>query len=142
MKTKHTGIVILAKVPKAVARGSRDKLISIRTKSGALMTNRLRSLLCNYGSRLQIPSALILEILKDRNLKSRQLKTVQGELDDALDLIGNYTGVVEELSRTARNLLDAIDRTTASETISTKIAELDEALNVAEDFIDDTLSSN
>ena len=72
MKTKNISLVILAEEPKKAPITSADKLLPIRTENGELMTNRVRSLLREYRDRIRIPTSLILEVLEDRNRKSRR----------------------------------------------------------------------
>ena len=142
MKTKNISLVILAEEPNEAPRTSADKPVLIRTGNGELMTSRVRSLLREYGDRIRIPASLMLEVLEDRNRKSRQLRTTGRDLNALSDLTGDTIGVLLQLRDSANKLVEAIcdahpDNT--FEDISLKLDELNNALKVADDFLDDML---
>ena len=142
MKTKNISLVILAEEPKKAPRNSADKPLLIRTENGELMTNRVRSLLREYGDRIRIPTSLMLEVLEDRNRKSRQLRTTGRDLNALSDLTGDTIGVLLQLRDSANKLVEAICDARPDnmfEDISSKLDELNSALEVADDFLGDML---
>ena len=108
MKTKNISLVILAEEPNEAPRTSADKPVLIRTGNGELMTSRVRSLLREYGDRIRIPASLMLEVLEDRNRKSRQLRTTGRDLNALSDLTGDTIGVLLQLRDSANKLVEAI----------------------------------
>ena len=143
MKTKNISLVILAEEPKKAQITSADKLLPIRTENGELMTNRVRSLLREYGDRIRIPASLMLEVLEDRNRKSRQLRTAECDLNALSDLTGDTIGVLLQLRDSANKLVEAICDARPDnmfEDISSKLDELNSALEITDDFLDDKLN--
>ncbi len=142
MKTKSISLVILAEEPKKAPRTSADKPLLIRTENGELMTNRVRSLLREYGDRVRIPTSLMLEVLEDRNRKSRQLRTAERDLNALNDLTGDTIGVLLQLRDSANKLTEAIYDARSDnmfEDISSNLDALNSALEVADGFLDDML---
>ena len=142
MKTKNISLVILAEKPKKAPRTSADKPLLIRTGDGELMTHRVRSLLREYGDQIQIPASLMLEVLEDRNRKSRQLRAAERDLNALNDLSGDTIGVLLQLRNSANKLIEAICDARPDnmfEDISSKLDELNNALEVADDFLGDML---
>ncbi|MBQ9684700.1 hypothetical protein IJV57_04495 [Candidatus Saccharibacteria bacterium] len=143
MKTKNISLVILAEEPKKAPRTSADKPLLIRTENGELMTNRVRSLLRKYGNRVRIPTSLMLEVLEDRNRKSHQLRITKRDLNALNDLTGETIGVLLQLRNSANKLVEAIYDARSDnmfEDISSMLDALDNALEVADDFLDDMLN--
>ena len=135
MKTKHVFIV--------VAESSEDSggvIIPIRTPKGDLMTNRLIDLL-KQRVPILIPDSLMLEILTDRNRKSRQLKAAKATREEFGDFVGETTGVIMALRNSADKLIEAV-RNTSTDTanISAELGELIEALKITDDFLEKRLS--
>lgn len=143
MKTKNISLVILAEEPNEAPRTSADKPVLIRTGNGELMTSRVRSLLREYGDRIRIPASLMLEVLEDRNRKSRQLRTAECDLNALSDLTGDTIGVLLQLRDSANKLVEAICDARPDnmfEDISSKLDELNSALEITDDFLDDKLN--
>jgi len=138
MKTNNVSLTILAKEPERPQKQPDDIALIVRTPDGELMTNRVRSLLREYGARIQIPSALALEVLEDRNRKSRQLKTTERELGAYVDALGDAVGVLIELRNAANDLLEGMLSMVGDHTMSEMSIEVDavsNALEVADDFL-------
>ena len=135
MKTKHEFIV--------VAESSEDSggmIIQIRTPKGDLMTNCLIDLL-KQRVPILIPDSLMLEILTDRNRKSRQLKAAKAAGEEFGDFVGETTGVIMALRNSADKLIEAVRNTgTDTANISAELGELIEALKITDDFLGKRLS--
>ncbi|MBO4855601.1 hypothetical protein J5500_04330 [Candidatus Saccharibacteria bacterium] len=140
MKTGNAGLIILANEPEKKLPGREDIVLSIRTPEGELMTNRVRSLLREYGDRIQIPASLVLEILRDRNSKSRRLKTAEKVLAEADAFADEAIEAIIGLYDASSTLLEALfDATEVDglEDVTEEIEGLNAALALTDDFLAD-----
>ncbi len=140
MKTRNAGLTILANEPEKTPLSHGDILLSIRTPEGDLMANRVRSLLREYGDRIQIPASLVLEILEDRNCKSRRLKSAEKILDEADAFANEAIKTLVELYNASSTLLEALfDATEVDglEDVTEEIERLNAALAYADDFLEE-----
>lgn len=138
MKTRNAGLIILANEPEETPLNHGDILLSIRTPEGNLMTNRVRSLLRAYGDRIQIPTSLVLEILEDRNRKSRELKSAEKILNEADVFADEAIETLVELYNASSTLLEALFNATEMdglEGVTEQIVDLNAALDSADDFL-------
>ncbi|MCR5572227.1 MAG: hypothetical protein K6F57_00420 [Candidatus Saccharibacteria bacterium] len=138
MKTRNAALTILANEPEKAPLSHGDILLSIRTPEGNLMTNRVRSLLREYGDRIQIPTSLVLEILENRNRKSRELRLAEKILDEADVFADEAVETMVELYNASSTLLEALfDATEADglENVTEQIEGLNAALASADDFL-------
>lgn len=138
MKTNNVGLTILAHQPEKTPTDREDIQILIRTEDGNLMTNRVRSLLKEYGDRVQIPASLVLEILNDRNRKSRGLKAARAELIEYDAFAGEALKALVELHNASALLLWKLLNTAGIsnlESLTEEIEEANAALDFARDFI-------
>ena len=135
MKTKHVFVVVAES-----SEDSGDMIIPIRTPKGDLMTNRLIGLL-KQRVPILIPDSLMLEILTDRNRKSRQLKAAKAAGEEFGDFASDTIGVIMALRNSADKLIEAA-RNTSTDTanISAELGELIEALKITDDFLKKRLS--
>ena len=145
MKTRNAGLIIMADEPEKKPLSSGDILLSIRTPAGDLMTNRVQSLLRGYGDRVQIPALLALEILEDRNRKSRKLKSAERILDEADAFADEAIKTLVELCNASSALLEALfDATEADgrEDVTEQIKGLNTALAHADDFLEEYIEED
>lgn len=108
--------------------------LSIRTEDGTLMTNRLQRLLRSYGERLVVPNRLVLEVLDDRNRKSRALKACGRELDDYAESYAMAVELLLDVCATAETLVDKLIETCSDDQL---LGELTEELEDFNSVIDD-----
>lgn len=138
MKTNTVSLTILDKEPEKLAKSACDILLLVRTPEGDLMANRVRSLLREYGNRVQIPSALALEILEDRKSKSRKLKSTERDLGDISEVLGYTVGILTELRNATSELLDCMVATLSDHDMvemSEGVDAVNYALEAADDFL-------
>lgn len=114
--------------------------LSVRTEDGALMTNRLLRLLRSYGERLVVPNRLVLEILENRNRKSRDLKALERDLDSYDEAFGAAVGLLIDLYDAAGSLIDELIANCSDDELMGRLTEevdcLNEVLGTTEEFLD------
>ena len=140
MKTRNTGLTILAESPKKLPADRDDIVLSIRTPEGDLMTNRVRALLREYGDRVQMSPSLMLEILEDRNRKSRELKSAEEAIDAFEEFGSGAIMALVELQTATSKLVDAIinaPHEAGLVDVTEQLEEVNCALELVDDFWDD-----
>ncbi len=114
--------------------------LSVRTEDGLLMTNRLLRLLRIYGERLVVPNRLVLEILENRNRKSRDLKALERDLDSYDEAFGAAVGLLIDLYDAAGSLVDELIANCCDDELMGRLTEevdcLNEVLGTTGEFLD------
>lgn len=142
MKTSNVSLTISAEEPSRIPRGHDDFILMVRTPEGDLMTNRVRSLIREYGNRVNIPASLMLEVLEDRRKKASELKTTSRELAAYSDVCSEAVGLLQELRDAANamsnGLIEApVDNATAH--VTAEIERVNTLLEIVDDFLDEVL---
>ena len=117
--------------------------LAIRTEDGVLMTNRLQRLLRSYGERLVVPNQLVLEILNDRNRKSRELKACEREVDEYSDSYAESVRLLLDVCSAAETLVEKLIETCRDDRLLSELTfeldDFDEASGKASEFLCDVL---
>lgn len=145
MKTSNVSLTISAEEPTRIPRGHDDFILMVRTPEGELMTNRVRSLIREYGNRVNIPASLMLEVLEDRRKKASELKAVNRELCAYSEVCSEAVGLLLELRDAAdaisNGLIEApVDNAAAH--VTAEIERVNTLLEIVDDFLDEALEKD
>lgn len=143
MKTSNASLTILAKAPERAPIERDDIPILIRTEDGQLMGNRVRSLLKEYGERIWVPPTLMIEVLEDRNRKSRRLKSTQKRLHEyqcSYEEAVNLLLALHNAAATMQNAMIDAPGDNPIANITQEIEGLNNVLEITESFLNEVVT--